>query len=315
MNSHSHALFLSPALPSDLLDYIIHHCTYPTTLIICSDRAEFLSSLIEDIKQQQEQEHEQQQPQHEPHDPTVQQATADPAGPGSLRDPQAADPLQTHDPPKPNKAARLLRSPLYQVAVARHIRTVFTPTVTHLRAFLSVFSVHDDHHDPSSKVSPPPPGAGTTSATTSKVAQAHSKIAPPAPPPPPPPLLLVYGFLALHRDTSEWSVQGVSNSAAVLVEAASRAGLRAVVVERRRWEVGGRDFQSDSQQVGGREMRELLAERVPVLSGSARRTGLDAQLEGSGWTGRTVDVGRVLGRWFRFRLGEWAAEGLESAAK
>jgi hypothetical protein len=60
-------------------------------------------------------------------------------------------------------------------------------------------------------------------------------------------------------------------------------------------------------------MQALLAERVPVLSGSARRTtGLDLHQhggEGSGWAGRTVDVERVLGRWFRFRAGEWESRG------
>ena len=55
----------------------------------------------------------------------------------------------------------------------------------------------------------------------------------------------------------------------------------------------------------------MLAEKVPVLSGSARRTtGLDfgggvGQGEGSGWAGRTLEVEKVLGRWFRFGVGEW----------
>jgi hypothetical protein len=68
-----------------------------------------------------------------------------------------------------------------------------------------------------------------------------------------------------------------------LAEAGRRVGLGVVVVESRG---------SGSQQG---MMAEVLGERVPVLSGSARRE--------LGWAGKTVDVGRVLGRWFRFR--EW----------
>src|ERR1044071_2870462 len=48
MNATS-PVFLSPALPSDLIHYIIHHCTYPTTIIVCSSRAEFLSTLTQDV--------------------------------------------------------------------------------------------------------------------------------------------------------------------------------------------------------------------------------------------------------------------------
>lgn len=167
--------------------------------------------------------------------------------------------------------AQLMVTPLYQVAVARHIRVAFIPTVSHLRAYLSVFSVAD------SKVSAPPPSGNSATAS------------------PRAPLLLLYGFLNLHRDTSEWSVQGISNTAAVLVEAASRVGFQAVVAEPR---------------VDGSDSEELLAERMPILSGSARRAG--PGLDESGWTGKTADVRRVLGRWFRFQPGEWEQDRADS---
>jgi hypothetical protein len=60
--------------------------------------------------------------------------------------------------------------------------------------------------------------------------------------------------------------------------------------------------QGEREEKEGEDDGEVLRERVPVLSGSARRGA-----EESGWAGKTVDVGRVLGRWFRFRQwsGEW----------
>ena len=119
---------------------------------------------------------------------------------------------------------------------------------------------------------------------------------------------MVYDFLSLHRGTSEWSVQGLGASAAALVEGALGEGFRIVVVEGEHplhsTGQGGDDDGLGAEPSG---MKELLEERVPVLSGSGvRRVG--GELEGSGWAAKTVGVGRVLGRWFRFREGEWAAK-------
>ncbi|ROV99495.1 hypothetical protein VMCG_06296 [Cytospora schulzeri] len=246
-------IILSPALPSELLTYIIQQETYPTTLIICSSRAEFLTHLISDV---------QDKPTRPPHPESDQNA--------------------------------LISSPLYQVAIARHIRMVFVPTVAHLRAHLSVFTNED------SKVPPPPPP-------------------PPAPPPAHAargqPLLLVYGFLDLHRDTSEWSAQGVSSTAASLVEAARRTGFRAVVVNHpRRPPVRSEGGGVGAEDGGGNERAGaeewLLAEEVTVLSASARKVGAD--LDDAAWTGRKVTLGRVLGRWFRYGKGDWDMKARDS---
>ncbi len=150
-------------------------------------------------------------------------------------------------------ATGLLQAPLYQVAVARHIRVAFIPTVSHLRAFLAVFTPGDN----SGVVAPPPPPQSRAEAKGT-------------------PLLLVYGFVRLHRDTSEWSAHGLSLTAAGLVAAARRTALRAVVVDSTAGE-GGVD---------------ILAEAVPMLGGAARGG------EGSR-SGRVVGVRRVLVRWFR----------------
>lgn len=244
-------LILSPALPSELLTNIIRHHEYPTTLIVCSSQAEFLDSLLADAQK-------------------------------SLS--VAADGSQVPG------LSSLLSSPLYQVAIARHIRMIFVPTVSHLRACLSVFTTKD------SRVPPPPP------VNTSRQARTR-------------PLLLVYGFLALHRDTSEWSAQGISSTATTLVEAARRVGFRAAVVDSPRLVMQTEDDADapvagdDDGPVGSETGQTVLSEEVPVLSASARRAGAD--LDDADWTGRTVTLARVLGRWFRYRRGDWSQGGHE----
>ncbi|KAK3987614.1 hypothetical protein QBC44DRAFT_294846 [Cladorrhinum sp. PSN332] len=160
----------------------------------------------------------------------------------------------------PAHSEGLLSPPsLAQLSISRHIRTLFIPTVSHLRAFLSVFSIHD------SKVPPPPPPQPNFSTPPSTQ---H------------PPLLVAYNFISSHRDTSEWSIQGLSSTAAALVEAAKREGLRAVIV--------------DSAVID-------LNEKIPVLSGSSRRMlGRDAA-GGATWTGKTAEMNKVIRRWFRLQ--------------
>lgn len=239
-------LILSPALPSELLSHIIRRHEHPTTLIVCSSQAEFLQSLLGD----------------------AQKSSSVSAGDGQ----DAA-------------LSSLLSSPLHQVAIARHIRMIFVPTVSHLRACLSVFDTKD------SKTPPPP--------LTANQGRPRTR-----------PLLLLYGFLDMHRDTSEWSAQGISSTAASLVEAARRVGLRAVVADAPRALMQSEDDEelpgdsADDEHMGGETRQAILSEEVPVLSASARRAG--AHLDNADWTGRTVTVERVLGRWFRYRQGDWA---------
>ncbi|KAL2145373.1 hypothetical protein VTI28DRAFT_7442 [Corynascus sepedonium] len=313
MVDHAHPnsppVFLSPALPSDLLQFVINHCTYPTTLIVCGDRSEYLASLAHDLLTQQQQ----QQQQHEkephtadkPHGTTVQEDTA------ADRPPQAKS--HAHHPKPRSTNFRSISHPLVacnlaQLATTRHIRTIFVPTVSHLRAFLSVFSVNQSSS-----------GAGKA-------------LVPPIPPPLVPPsamalkgrpLLVAYNFLALHRGTSEWSVQGLGASGAALVEAGRREGLGVVVVEGLLANrVGGKvaekrvgnypndcdDDAGSQKEIPSSGLKGLLEEKVPVLSGGAKRVARELDGRG-GWTGKTADVGRVLGRWFRFRDGEWTAGG------
>ncbi|KAF5229525.1 hypothetical protein FANTH_14161 [Fusarium anthophilum] len=214
-------IVVSPQTPSELLSYIISYHRYPSTIIVGSSKEEFQSSLIEEIT----------------HHLTLQEEQQQPQDPGN---------------PETPSSHHLLKAPLYQIAISRHIRFIFAPTVTHLRAFLSVFT-------PKDSPIPAPPNYTPTSR---------------------PPLLLVYGLLALHRDASEWSAQGIGNSAALLVDAASRNEFRAAIIEPKG--IGGHDT-----------LDHLGGEMIPLLNGTSRRD------DGS-WSGRTVSARQVLSRWFEF---------------
>ncbi|KAI2618737.1 hypothetical protein GGR54DRAFT_140894 [Hypoxylon sp. NC1633] len=252
-------VFLSPALPSELLTYILNHHVHPTTLFVCSSRLDFLASLADDVRQET------------PPDPAPEAMIPLPVDQHETMDPQPSVPAPAPVVRDGNHNQefgqhRLLSSPLYQVATSRHIRVVYFPTVTHLRAYLSVFSPDD------SRIPTPP--------TNFEVLGRY------------PPSIILYGFLDLHRDTSEWSAQGLGNSASAVVELGHRLSWHVVTIEPRRL---------DSESA----FQDTLKESIPFLSGGGRRLGPDSD-EG-GWTGRTVEVGRVLKRWFRFQCGPWDA--------
>jgi hypothetical protein len=257
------------ALPYELLTYILTHQAYPTTLIICQPRATFLSSLLNSIK------HTSPAPQH------LQEQEQEQRGPSS--------PSHPPKPFQPPERHPLLIPTLHQIAISRFLHLAFIPTVSHLRAYLSVFPPPSDKLPPDGNFDKP----GKNN-----------------------PLLVVYGILELHRDTSEWSAQGLGNTLAGLVEAGSRTKRRVVILEEMSLRDGGEvevseDSREDEER--GEDTKKRVGngweERVPILSGSVRRAGFEN--EDGGWSGRTVEVGRILGRWFMFRRGDWDIEEAE----
>jgi hypothetical protein len=229
-------IFLSPSTPSELLQYIITHQRYPTTILIGWPKHTFVEALTEDVNLQL---YLQAQTVAENNEKNDQETEGE------------ADSLTTKTPPThPLQCKTLL-----QTAVSRHIRLLFVPSSTHLRAFLGTFSATD------SKILPPPSLLSTADNAER-------------------PMLIVYGLLELHRDSIEWSAQGIGTTATYLIEAAARNSFRAAVVEPR----GAMGFES---------LDEFLEEELPVLSGTAMKSG-------GTWSGRTVAVERVLARWFEF---------------
>ncbi|PVH83566.1 hypothetical protein DL98DRAFT_454660 [Cadophora sp. DSE1049] len=256
---HPQPLTLTPALPTDLLTYILTHQSYPTTLIICETRSNFLSSLQRCMPN------------------TVQQQ------PPLHVEPSSPVPAEIEAEPQRATCHPLLVATLHQIVTSRYVNLAFIPTLSHLRAYLAVFSGEANGQRGEEEGGPPK--------------QQFEKMGNRTP------LLVVYGLVALHRDTSEWSAQGLGSSVAALVEGGWRGGRGVVVLEER-------DCVDVDVEGGGGERMERRTtgweERLPMLNGSVKRVGLES--EDGGWSGRTVEVGRVLGRWFRFERGEWDQE-------
>lgn len=230
---------LPPALPSELLNYILTYQS-PISLIICQPRPAFLSSLIGSIDR----------------------PSARHEDPGDEADDSSVPEVPKHP---------LLIPTLRQIAASRLVNMAFINTVSHLRAYLAAF----------------PGSAGEKGASIAETKPKNVVTEGISP------MIVVYGLVGLHRDTSEWSAQGLGNSTAALVEVAWRMGQRVVVIEEKLDD--GRD------ELGGVDER-VWEERVPILNGNVRRAGLED--EDAVWSGRTVEVRRVLGRWFKFRKGE-----------
>ncbi|KAM7211900.1 hypothetical protein V8F06_012710 [Rhypophila decipiens] len=264
-----HPIILGPTTPPDLLWFLIHSCAYPTTVIVCSSRDDFLTSLTASLVSHTKfQAHQLKQ--------------------------EASD---DQDETQSDRYSLLGTAPLYQMAIAKHLRIVFIPTVSHLRAYLSVFSTED---------SPvPPPPSTLTTVDAGEVLYGRDRA----------PLLLIYGFLELHRHTSEWTIVGLSNSASILMETAKRTGFKALVTELKpdthgeppfngsENDIKAEDEDEKKQQQHIFEHEDVLLQSVPFTRDSSIRI----DLTGTGLGQRTVKVRNILERWFRFRedgLGE-----------
>ncbi|ELR10648.1 hypothetical protein VC83_06873 [Pseudogymnoascus destructans] len=253
-----------PVTPRVLLDYILTSTSYPTTLLVCSPRAAFLSSLQNSASTSS----------------TLQSST----------------------------------STLHLLSLSPHIQTIFTPTLSHLRAWLSVAD--------SGCAAPAPASDPGSKATTDTPNRSNGRSQ-----------LVVWGLVNIHQGTSEWSVQGLSSTAAALVEAGQRMGRKVVLVEEAENEPSREDEgdegeparsegmvgQGDLEEINGmndngeleddrpveqeiKRQSGIYHRRLPMLNGCSKTDAND--LEAGAWSGRTVEVGIVLNRWFRFTRDE-----------
>jgi hypothetical protein len=255
---------LLPCLPTELLDLALR-LKAPTTVIICGSRHEFLSAVYEAVSKT-------------PRPPEVETELIERSEDQRLP-PGEQESIDANSATIPvSQSHPLLVPTLGQIARSRHINLVFVPTVSHLRAYLSV--------------SDPLP---TQSCTPSKR-----------------PYLLVHGLIELHRGTSEWSTQGLGHTLAGLVAVGHRTKSTVIVVERREQTdeeatvTQAQDTASSEEALTQREERRqrkeegIWHERLPILSGSRQRFRAEAA-----YAGRSVEVGMVLRRWFKFEKGDW----------
>lgn len=158
---------------------------------------------------------------------------------------------------------KLLTPRLRLIAISQSIRMVFTPSIPHLRAFLSTLASKEK--------------LGSTDDRASR-----SKI----------PFLAIWGLATLHRSTIEQSAQGISRSLAVAVHTADSQASQLLLAEPKRLEVYDRKSgDEESEPV----VLDPWREQIPLLSGSIRFGG-----DERGWLGKTIEVGVVVQKWCRF---------------
>ncbi|KAK7538099.1 uncharacterized protein J3D65DRAFT_552077 [Phyllosticta citribraziliensis] len=86
------------------------------------------------------------------------------------------------------------------------------------------------------------------------------------------PMLCILNMLALHRETTSFSAQGISRTLAIAVEAAARCGQKLVISE------------------------YPWSEQLSILNVTTKSFGVGSR----GWAGRTVSARAVAERWCRF---------------
>ena len=183
---------LTPVLPSELIDYILKQTAYPSTLIICQPRAEFIEAFCNCFIREES-------------------ATELSTSRWEALDQLAISKkwvcrfrrksilwyflviLSRSKTERIWSSANVLITEmptliLYSTAVH------FVPTVSHLRALLTSIAIT------------PPPSAGPPNR--------HLE-----PPGKRKPAINVYGLVRLHEDTSQWSTQGFGNTISALVDA------------------------------------------------------------------------------------------------
>ncbi|KAL9029691.1 MAG: hypothetical protein Q9196_002099 [Gyalolechia fulgens] len=158
----------------------------------------------------------------------------------------------------------LLIPTIHQLAASSTVSVAFTPTLPHVRAYLASYSP--------GKVSNP-------GSLTSARPGSHT------------PMLAIYGLLALHGHTTEFSIQGLSRSLAIAAEAADAFGMQLTLTE----DAEALELRNLEPSVEGETEtpRDCWEEQVPVLNSSLALSNDRA------WAGRTVDVGAVVAKWCR----------------
>ena len=209
----------------------------------------------------------------------------------------------------------LLRPTLHALSVAPHISMVFTPTVSHLRAWLTV--ADRSSFAPAAPLAPFGHPANGSNEGGKVTTGRHGRSG----------RLVVWNLVRSSCQTSEWSVQGLSETLAALVDCSYRLDCAIHLTEAPEpqtevYEHGGdgqagedeimrdmgmeeadradtRQAQDETATVGSvsSAQDDIYHRRLPMLNGSSRRAGLD---ENAVWSGRTVEVGIVLRRWFVF---------------
>lgn len=185
---------------------------------------------------------------------------------------------------------------LETLLAASKIPVIFAPSLLHLRAYLSTIPPQDDDDDDGNDGDDGGLKGGRGRGEGGRGGG----------------ILAVWGLIAAHRETSELSVQGLGQTVASVVDAGVRSGRRVILGEpdcsREQEQEGDGDDGDDGDGCGcgcGRDnwsRRRIWEEELPLLNATVNVGSLEGAV-----AGRTVAVGRVLGRWFRCPPGEHIA--------
>jgi hypothetical protein len=172
----------------------------------------------------------------------------------------------------------LLVPTLHILANSSDVKVTFCATLNKLQAYLSVH--HLSQHD---------------------LAKDDSNTARPT--------IALVNVIALHRNTSSFSAQGLSRTFATAVEAAARTKAKLLIVEcpnraPASANAAGRDSDEAMHEIGDDELsarrvgayEDPWEEQVAILNVTTKSFGAGE----SGWVGRTVKIRRVVERWFVF---------------
>ena len=159
----------------------------------------------------------------------------------------------------------LLLPTIHLLAKSRAINLAFTPTLQHLRAYLATQNPHR---------------VETGGAEAHGISSLHS------------PMFAILGLLDVHRSTSEFSAQGLSRTLSIAVEVSIALGRRLIVAEILPVIENNDAIATDENE--NEVHPDPWMEQIPILNGSIR-SGDEERV----WTGRTVEVARVVGRWCR----------------
>lgn len=263
---------IHPIEVADFFYFILEHHFAPSTLIVCSNQASFLQRLSASIEYQSRK----------------RRGTGNDDGPpsSSVETQRPAD-LFTERPFTLEHP--LLVSTLHQLSRTTTLKLAFCPSLESLRAYLCVYSL--DETLASDNLTPSENATYILGGRT-----VHRQ-----------PLLALLNPINLHRNSSNFSAQGLSRTLASAVEAAHRSGQRLILAEcpspvhipsTERVSTTTDDDRKIEEAEEAEERYQAedpLEQQVAILNVTTRTFGAGER----GWAGRTVKVRRIVERWCR----------------
>lgn len=235
---------------AEFVQHVLDDKSQPSHLVVCASKEVFVQQLLD--------------------------ACVQPNRDADERSSQDGEPTIGEEPTAATHTL-LKRPSLLQLASSRRVKLAFCPTITHLRAHLSLLAIPKPRH-----TNIKPDGESNQQGL---------------------PLLAILNPVDLHRATSSFSAQGLNRTFALAVEAAHATQSHLNLVEfpsfgphtTEDFEV---DYDLDSETIRPPPSANIWDEEVSILNVTTKSFGTG----GRGWVGRTVTVRRIAERWCVFTV-------------